>query len=72
MEPQEGSDTASVQYFISEDRRPLASVPTLVCTETSERYLLWTDIQGTFPSVSYLRDLRGSRILFLIDNYGEL
>lgn len=72
MAPIGDSDPLVAQGFEAEDGSPLASLPTLECTETGERYLLWTDILGSFPGISLLQDSIGSRVLFMIDPRGEM
>jgi len=72
------SETPSIfQRFESQDGKPLASLPTYVCPETSKRYILWDDIQSTFADVVFLRrpgnsDRVSNKILFMIDQNGEL
>ncbi|KAF8986620.1 hypothetical protein BGZ52_008377 [Haplosporangium bisporale] len=61
----------TLQKFESRDHPRFSSLPTYLCPETNERYILWSDIQGTFLNVSYLQTYEG-RAMFMIDRHGEL
>lgn len=61
-----------IQKFKSANGTLLASLPTHVCTETGERYVLWRDIQDTFKGADHLLDLSKEVVLFTIDNDGEM
>lgn len=60
------------QTFRSQDDKPLTSLPTRVCSETGQRYVLWKDIQDTFRGVDHLKYWSGYRIIFMSDGDGEL
>jgi len=61
----------TLQKFESRDHPRLARLPTHLCPDTNMRYILWSDIQDTFPNVSYLQTYVG-RAMFMIDRHGEL
>lgn len=69
---QKTSPSVVVQTFKSMNSTPLTSLPTLICTESSERYVLWSKVQDTFKGVNHLLDWTKELILFTIDNNGEL
>lgn len=73
MTPSDYIDPAVVlQKFKSEDGKSLPSLPAHVCEATGEQYVLWRDIQDAFVGVSHLQDFRGSRVLFTVDDNGEM
>lgn len=59
------------QKFRSKDGKALNSLPTQLCIESDARYLLWNEVQSAFKDVNHL-EVSGSRILFMIDEIGEL
>ncbi|KFH74116.1 hypothetical protein MVEG_01329 [Podila verticillata NRRL 6337] len=60
------------QQFVSEDYQPLASLPIHVCPQTSERYVLWSNVQDAFEGVVFLRYWSTTRVLFMTRQDGEL
>lgn len=71
MQPAEDPDPPILQQFQCKDNEPLASLPTRVCTDTGKRYLLWSDVQHAFDDLDHVLNY-GSRVLFEIDEHGEL
>ncbi|KAF9298899.1 hypothetical protein BGZ74_009188 [Mortierella antarctica] len=63
--------TAVLQKFEFKHHAPLPSLPTRLCPETDERYILWSDIQDNIVGASHLQTYAG-RAMFMIDKYGEL
>lgn len=85
MTSSDSTDPPVLQDFISEDGKPLTSLPAHLCQETRRRYVLWKDIEDTFKGVDYLiKDvddtlegldylIKGKqRCLFMINQQGEL
>lgn len=69
----EQTDPIVPQEFILDFYTPLPSLPTHLCTETNERYLLWSDIQNAFKGIVQLKErCNETLILFTVDSYGEL
>lgn len=66
------ADPPVLQRFESKDGTPLASLPTLVCAESGERYLLWNEIQLAFEHIDHLEYYLGSRGLFMTNKDDEL
>lgn len=66
------TDPLVFQKFESEDGSALSSLRTHVCTETKERYLLWTDIQHAFHGIDHLEVEDVTMVLFTVDADGEL
>lgn len=62
----------SFQKFKSQDGTHLANLRCHVCTKTGTRYILWGEIQQAFDGVNHLVDIRQIRVMFSIDNDGEL
>lgn len=62
---------AVLQEFQSKDKKPLASLPTRVSSNTGKRYLLWSEIQNAFDDLDYIRYYSG-RVPFQIDDHGEM
>ncbi|KAG0355435.1 hypothetical protein BG005_005619, partial [Podila minutissima] len=66
------SKYADRQTFESNDGTHLPSLKSHPCAgDTTERYVLWSDILRTFHGIDHL-ELDEERILFTIDDYGEL
>ncbi|KAF9308933.1 hypothetical protein BG003_010417, partial [Podila horticola] len=60
-----------IQKFRSQNDKPLSSLPTHLCTETSKYFVYWSDIQNSFEGIFYLLDESEERLLFMIDVYAE-
>ena len=60
------------QGFQSGNGTRLESLPTLVCSETAKRYILWTAIQDAFVDIDHLQQGSINLVLFAVDRYGEL
>lgn len=60
-----------VQVFNFRDR-PNIHLPTYLCPETRQRYVLWSDVQDAIQGIDYLHDPYLGDVLFMIDNNGEL
>jgi len=60
------------QAFRSHDGESLDSQPTRVCSDTGKRYILWSDIQHAFKGAIHLEDQHQRKIMFMIDNNGEM
>ncbi|KAI9231675.1 MAG: hypothetical protein BYD32DRAFT_430245 [Podila humilis] len=67
----QGSDPVC-QRFESTDGTSLDTLPTLICAETGERYVMWSSIRDICEDVDYLETWRRKVVLFMIDNDGEL
>ena len=65
-----------LQEFVDEDGERLTSLPTYPCDDfdsSGNRYMLWSDIQQTFPGIDYLEVVRGrSRALYMVDQEFQL
>lgn len=72
ISPTEDLEPPVLQSFCSQDEQQLPGLPTYYCSETDERYLLWSDVQQAFEGVIYLTDSSLEGALFMIDNDGEL
>lgn len=72
MTPQGVALPLVFQTFESEDGTPLASLPTSLCTETDERYVLWRDVQDAFDGILHVSTMFETTVLFTIDGDGEL
>lgn len=72
MAPIDETDPPVLQRFESKDGQPLASLPTTVCAETGDRYILWSDTQLAFEDVDHLEYYLGSRGLFMVNKDDEL
>lgn len=58
------------QYFKISAEEKLQELPTQVDKDTKERYVLWSDIQRTFPGVDYVVDPSSRRNFLMADeNY---
>ncbi|KAG0082740.1 hypothetical protein BGZ93_009208 [Podila epicladia] len=62
--------TAVLQKF-EYKHHALPSLPTHLCPETGELYILWSDIQDNIVGASHLQTYAG-RAMFMIDKHGEL
>jgi len=63
------SENLSVlQLFRSKDGQPLGGLSTDVSEHTNERYVLWSNVENSFPDKSHIQDENDSRILFMTDN----
>jgi len=60
------------QKFKSQDDTYLANLRCHVCTKTGTRYILWGEIQQALGGVDHLEDIYRLRVMFSIDNDGEL
>lgn len=58
-----------LQCFATEHSEPLLSISTLACQESSDRYILWTDIKRTFRNMDYIwkrnSEKKPERVLFM-------
>ncbi|KAG0015964.1 hypothetical protein BGZ81_011445 [Podila clonocystis] len=63
--------TDVLQKFEFKDHARLPSLPTHLCPETGERYILWGDIQDNIVGASHLQTYAG-RAMFMINKDGEL
>ncbi|KAF9329472.1 hypothetical protein BG006_007458 [Podila minutissima] len=63
--------TAVLQKFEFKYHAPLRSLPTRLCPDTDERYILWSDIKDNIVGASHLQTYAG-RVMFMIDENGEL
>lgn len=69
------SEYADRQKFESEDGTPLASPRSHPCAaDMKKKCIFWSDVQRTFQGVDHLKaeGEQGERILFMIDDDGEL
>lgn len=60
------------QNFRSKDGTPLGTLPSHLCSETGQRYVLWNDVQDTFHGVVLLEINWGQKAQFMINKHGEL
>ncbi|KAG0340636.1 hypothetical protein BG000_011530 [Podila horticola] len=60
------------QNFRSKDGTPLGTLPSHLCPETGQRYVLWNDVQDTFHGVVLLEINWGQKAQFMINKHGEL
>lgn len=65
-------DPSVFQECESIDRTTLAQLPTQICPETGQRYVLWTDVQQIFKGADHLQRQNKDTVLFLINNDGKL
>ncbi|KFH74100.1 hypothetical protein MVEG_01313 [Podila verticillata NRRL 6337] len=72
MSLSDDADPTIFQNFVSEDYKPLKSLPTYVSEDNGNRYILWTDIQLAFKNIDSLKDERESRVMFVVDDGGTL
>lgn len=64
--------TSVLQNLRSLIGAPLKAQPTQVCSKTGKRYVLWSDIEQAFGIACYLETIYGGRVLFMINDNGEL
>ncbi|KAF9207660.1 hypothetical protein BGZ59_011047, partial [Podila verticillata] len=62
----------ALQKFRSEEGKLLTSLQGHVCPETEIQYLHWSDIQLAFPRILHLEYSNGVRVLYSINDDGEL
>lgn len=66
--------TDFLQGFVCVDGKPLGTLPTHICADTGQRFVLWSDIGKSFwgADADYLEDRNKDIVLFLIRSDGEL
>lgn len=68
----EDTESEHFQRFQPKDGTPLASLSTQLCAETGEPYFLWSEVQRVFESVDHLHASNAARVMFMIDEDGDL
>lgn len=61
--------TEDYQLF-SLDGERMQRICAYIVGKTSELFVYWSDIQGVFPNVDHLKDMKGERVLFEFDDGG--
>ncbi|KFH63393.1 hypothetical protein MVEG_10803 [Podila verticillata NRRL 6337] len=75
MAPYKNDNVPAFQAFKTEDGKPLQKLPAQICPETGYKCIFWQDVLNTFDGVDYVEGPQSgvtSRVLFLVDQYGEV